>query len=1025
MRPEVQSVSRARRPRRFLSAGVVVAAVLGPVLPAGAQAQDVEVGPASVAEQDRAVFAALTLSVTGAPAALRPPAAQPVCYPFRISYGDSRSTADRGDVWIVEGRDLDRQIEVGWFHVTVDPSGVGVGGLASFTNVVVAGDDEDEPDEAFVVSVGTGGPCPAGGTVPTFPFGTELGAGAVTIADDDATVPGVAAGISLRVFEPPAPEAVVVLELPLTGEAAERYCYAYQIAVGRGTATVGTDLDYVSGGAGRFVTVRGSPLAVSRDVKLYGDGAVEDPETFYLDVFAGVSGSSCAVSPSAVPIAQVEVVIVDDDDPLPRVQPVGLAVTETDADFVVLLELSLDGEAAAAVCYPFAVVAGQGTASLPADFRGGPGAFVAAAGETAARSRDLTIVGDDLVEEDETFFLEVYGGISGTVCAAPSGAIAVSTVQVTITDDDEGAPGAQAATLEVAETDADFVALLELPLDAAAPAAVCYPFAVVAGRGTASSSADFGGGPGAFVAAAGETAARSRDLTIVGDDLAEDDETFFLEVYAGVSGTACTVPSEAVAVVTVQVIIVDDDEDAPGPGAGAFEVVETDVDAVAVLQMELDGAASDTRCYPFRVAYARSTAGREDARLVEAGGLRDVEHGRFVVQAGSSMAVSSNLLVVGDDVVEGPESLHLDLYAPGPPGAGACAPAGVPVRGLVVTIVDDDEVAGIASVEVDGGLDGLVREGDGGERERVRVVVRFARRLTEPVTVRYGSVADGLARGAGPKQDVETVRERSVRIDVGQIAVRLHVATVIGDDRVEAVEDFGVWVAVDRYAAETRGVAPCTDRQRRRRRRRGSRGDPRRGQRLGDRRGGPGHWRRGRGLPDGVELRSRVAVPDRRPAVGGRHLPRAHRAGVGASRRGLPFRRGHRGGARGGAPARLRPGESPADRSAPGLVCRSAAGRTSISSCTCSPVRRRRWSVGSSGSRSSTTIGSGARPARCGSGRRTRRRCVRPAAGVSIWWSRPAGEQHRSAWIWWSPSARSPSRGPRTMRRARSASAGR
>ena len=681
MRPEVESVSPAWGPRRFLPAGVVVAAVLGPVFPAASQTQAVEVGPVSVAEQDRAVFAELTLSVAGAPAALRPPAAQPVCYPFRISYGDSRSTADRGDVWIVEGRDLDRPIEVGWFHVTVAANGMGVGGLASFTNVVVAGDDEDEPDEAFVVSVGTGGPCPAGGTVPTFLFGTEIGAGAVTIADDDATVPGVAAGVSLRVFEPRAPEAVVVLELPLTGEAVEQYCYAYEIAVGRGTATVGTDLDYVAGGAGRFVTVRGSPLAVSRDVKLYGDGAVEGPETFYLDVFAGVSGSSCAVSPSAVPVAQVEVVIVDDDDPLPRVQPVALAVTETDADFVVLLEL---------------------------------------------------------------------------------------------------------------------------PLDAAAPAAVCYPFAVVAGRGTASSPADFRGGPGGFAAAAGETAARSRDLTIVGDNLAEDDETFFLEVYAGVSGTACTAPSGTVAVFTVQVLIVDDDEDALGPGAGAFEVVETDADAVAVLQMELDGAASETRCYPFRVAYARSTAGREDARLVKAGGLRDVEHGRFVVQAGSSMAVSSNLLVVGDDVVEGPEFLHLDLYAPGPAGAGTCVPAGVPVRSFVVTIVDDDEVGGIASVEVDGGLDGLVREGDGGEREPVRVVVRFARRLTEPVTVRYGSVADGLARGAGPKQDVETVWERAARVEVGQIAVRLHVATVIGDDRVEAVEDFGVWVAVDRYAAETR-----------------------------------------------------------------------------------------------------------------------------------------------------------------------------------------------------------------------------
>ena len=179
-------------------------------------------------------------------------------------------------------------------------------------------------------------------------------------------------------------------------------------------------------------------------------------------------------------------------------------------------------------------------------------------------------------------------------------------------------------------------------------------------------------------------------------------------------------------------------------------------------------------------------------------------YGRFVVQARSSTAVSLNLMVAGDDLVEGPETLHLDLYAPGPAGQADCQPTGAPTGTLVVTIVDDDTVAGIASMEVDGAIDGLVREGDSGERHLVHVLVRFERRLTEPVILRFGSVADGLARGAAPKQDVETVAVRSATVAVGQIAVRLRMATVIGDDRVEAVEDFGVWVAVDDYGAETK-----------------------------------------------------------------------------------------------------------------------------------------------------------------------------------------------------------------------------
>ena len=934
---EMQAMWRGQGRCAAVCGAVLPLVLLGGAAAAHAQSETVSVGPAAVEERDRAAFAPLTLAVENAPAGLRAPAPQPVCYPFRLSYGDSRSTATRADVWIVEGRDLGRSIDVGWFHVTLDADGAGSGGLASFTNVVVAGDDEDEPDEAFVVEVGGGVACPPGGAVPRLPFGMQAGTGVVRIVDDDERVPGVPSGTSLRVSEPEAAEAVVALVLPLNGEAGEQYCYPYELAAGRGTAAVGAagDVDYaVAGGPGRFVAAVGNRVAISRDLKVFGDAVVEGDETFYLDVYSGVPGAACAVSAGAAPIAQVEVIITDNDERAPGVRAGSLEVAETDADFVAVLELVLEGEAAGAVCYAFGVVDGRGTADRPADFRGGPGMFVAAAGDTVARSRDVTIVGDDLVEEDESFFLEVHAGVEGSACSVAPGALPVASVQVTIVDDDrdtsgisptaftvaetdEDAPAALALTFAraadadycfafelayrrgtaggddawvgagrssqgffvldagatalvvrdvvvagddlveetetlhidvyerrrgvrscspdgpvavvltvtiedddedtseisptlftVAETDEDVAAALALTFGTPSDASYCFAFELAYGRSTAGAEdAWVGAGKssrGYFVLSAGLTRIVVRDLIVAGDDVAEETETLYIDVYERRRGvSSCSPGGTVVTVLTVR--IEDDDRDGPGVEGGAFEVVETDVDAVAALQLALGVAAEDARCYPYRVAYGRSTATRADAWLVEsAGNPRVVDHGRFVVRAGLSTAVSLNLMVAGDDVIEEPETLYLDLYAPGGAGETACAPAGMPTGTFVVTIVDDDSVAPIESIEVDGAVDGLVREGDSGERVSVYVIVRFERRLAEPVTLRYGSVADGLARGTALKQDVETFAARSSAVAAGQVAARLHVATVVGDDRVEAVEDFGVWVAVDDYGAETK-----------------------------------------------------------------------------------------------------------------------------------------------------------------------------------------------------------------------------
>ena len=232
--------------------------------------------------------------------------------------------------------------------------------------------------------------------------------------------------------------------------------------------------------------------------------------------------------------------------------------------------------------------------------------------------------------------------------------------------------------------------------------------------------------------------------------------------------------------------------------AGELEVTETDADFVAFLALPLDQTSDRVRCYPYRIAYSRSTAGESDARLVGSDGRSPAGFGVLVAQPAATSAVSSNLLIVGDDLVEGDETLHLEVYAPGLPGAASCSPSGAPVFSIVVVIVDDDIPVGLASVVVDGAdPEGNHPEGDPGDRFDVHLIVTFDRRLTESVLVRYGAVADGTARGAPPGQDVEVVPSGSVRVAPGEIQVRVRVATIIGDDRIEAVEYFRAWAAVD------------------------------------------------------------------------------------------------------------------------------------------------------------------------------------------------------------------------------------
>ena len=708
------------------------------------------------------------------------------CFPFELAYG--RSTAGAGDAWVGPGRRSSGSFVLG-------------AGLTQVVvrDLVIAGDDEVEETEILYIDVyerQRASTCSAGGLVTTVLT--------VTIADDDSDTSGTSP-TEFTVVETD-DDAAVGLELTFDDPADADYCFAFELAYGRGTA--GAADAWVGSrdvSSGSFVLRTGLTQVVLRDIIIAGDDEVEGTETLYVDVYQRQRASTCSVRGSVTTV--LTITIEDDDSDTSGISPTEFTVVETDEDASVALELTFQEPADADYCFAFELAYGRSTAGRADAWVGSGrrsrGSFVLRAGLTQVVLRDLVIAGDDEVEGAETLYVDVYERQRASRCSA--GGSVTTVLTITVEDDDSDTSGISPTEFTVVETDEDAAVALELTFEEAADADYCFAFELAYGRSTAGAADAWVGSvrasSGSFVLRAGLTQVVARDLIIAGDDEVEGPETLYVDVYQRQRASRCSATGPVTTVLTIT--IEDDDTDAPGL-AGTLEVVETDTDFVALLALSLDEAPEEVRCYPYRLAYVRSTASSDDARLVASGGSAPVDFGVFVAQPRSLTAVSSNLLVVGDDIIEGDETLQLDVYAPGPAGEAYCSPSGAPVRSITVVIVDNDVPVEIASLQIDGALDGLHREGDSGDRESVHLIVTFARRLTEPVTVRYGSVADAEARGSGAKQDVELVSERSVTVDVGHIAVRVRVATIIGDDRIEAVEHFSVWAAVDGYVAESK-----------------------------------------------------------------------------------------------------------------------------------------------------------------------------------------------------------------------------
>ena len=202
----------------------------------------------------------------------------------------------------------------------------------------------------------------------------------------------------------------------VTLSAAAASAVAVTYATADVTASAGSDYAAASGA----LTFAVGEITKTVNVIINGDTTVEPNETFAVNLSA-VSGATLAD-------ASGQGTIVNDDiapPVLPTLSIADVAVTEGNAATTATFTVTLSAAAASAVTVNYATA--DGTATAGSDYTIASGVLSFAAGEIS-KTVTVAIVGDTLVEPDETFTVNLSGASGATFADA--------SAQGTITNDD-------------------------------------------------------------------------------------------------------------------------------------------------------------------------------------------------------------------------------------------------------------------------------------------------------------------------------------------------------------------------------------------------------------------------------------------------------------------------------------------------------------------------------------------------------------------------------------------------------------
>jgi hypothetical protein len=356
-----------------------------------------------------------------------------------------------------------------------------------------------------------------------------------TVPDTTTTVPDTTTttappGVSVSVADLSLPEGAAlssaVFTVTLSRPSADNVRVSY--TTGDGTATAADDYRSRTGS----VLIPAGSTSATIAVTVVGDAVVEPDEAFTMTLTAVTEGT--AVLGDAAGVA-----LILNDDANVEVSVADATIAEGNTGLVsAAVVLTLSGPAPAPVRLSYATA--DGSAVAPGDYRSRTGTLLIPSGATSATIA-VTVVGDTAQEPDEAFAV--------TLTAVTSGPAVISdaSATVTITNDDANV-GVSVADVAIIEGDrgaADVV--IAVTLTAAAPSIVRVAYATA--DGTARAGADYRALNGTLAIAAGATTGTIK-VKVIGDIVAEPQESFLLTLTGVTSGPADLVDATAVATIT-------------------------------------------------------------------------------------------------------------------------------------------------------------------------------------------------------------------------------------------------------------------------------------------------------------------------------------------------------------------------------------------------------------------------------------------------------------------------------------------
>ena len=550
---------------------------------------------------------------------------------------------------------------------------------ATFT-ITVLGDATLEPDETFAVTLSD----PTGGLTLGTPSAT------VTILNDDAARSASIADAS--VTEGNSGSKTVTLTVTLSAPAVGGETVAW-VTSSNGSAAAGSDYTAASG----TVTFGAGATSATFTVTVLGDNTVEGDETFVVTLSNPTGGLSLGVPSSAT-------VTILNDDAARAASIADVSVSEgTSGSKTVTLTVTLSAPAVGGETVAW-VTSSNGSAAAGSDYTTASGTVTFGAGATSA-TFTVTVLGDNVVESDETFVVTLSNPTGGLSLGSPSSAT------VTILNDD-AARAVTIAGVSAAEGNTGS-STVTLTLTLSAPAVGGETVAWATSNGTATTAnSDYTAASGTVTFAAGATTA-TISVTIRGDRTVEGDETFVVTLSNPTGGLSLGTPASAT------VTIVTDDGVVPRAVTitGASTAEGNSGSTTVTLTLTLSTAAAGGETVAWVTSNGTATAGTD---YTAASGIATF--------AAGALTTTITLTVLGDATVEPNETFTVTLSNP----TGSLT-LGSP-SSATVTITNDDVPPSVSIAAAS------VNEGATGATTPVTLTLTLSSAATVSTTVAVGDI---------------------------------------------------------------------------------------------------------------------------------------------------------------------------------------------------------------------------------------------------------------------------------------------